>query len=180
MRSLNQEDFNQDLFKRIEKVIIDYCLIDPDDKVAVALSGGKDSVLTLYALHYLEEKFNFELVAIAINEGISGYRADGLQIARQHASKLGIGLVEKSLKTEMGITLDQAANLHKTACIPCGVFRRYLLNRTANKLGANKLATGHNLDDEIQSFLMSFSRADTRRFAKFGPKLDRTSETEPL
>lgn len=173
MRSLNREVFNQSLLNRIEKVITDYSLIDPDEKVAVALSGGKDSVLTLHALHYFREKFNFELVAIAIDEGISGYRADGLQIARQHASELEIGLIEKSLRKEMDITLDQASNFHQTACIPCGVFRRYLLNRTANDLGADKVATGHNLDDEVQSFLMSFARADTRRFVKFGPKLDR-------
>lgn len=173
MRSLNKETFNQGLLNRIEKVITDYSLIDPDEKVAVALSGGKDSVLTLHALYNFREIFNFELVAIAIDEGISGYRADGLQIARQHTSELGIELIEKSLKTEMDITLDQATNFYQTACIPCGVFRRYLLNRTANDLEVDKLATGHNLDDEIQSFLMSFARADTRRFAKFGPKLDR-------
>jgi uncharacterized protein (TIGR00269 family) len=173
MRSLKREVFNQDLFNRIEKVITEYSLIEYDEKVAVALSGGKDSVLTLHALYYFREKYNFELMAIAIDEGISGYRAEGLQIARQHAAELGIELIEKSLKSEMDITLDQAANFHQTACIPCGVFRRYLLNRTANDLRADKLATGHNLDDEIQSFLMSFARADTRRFAKFGPKLDR-------
>ena len=44
-----------------------------------------------------------------------------------------------------------------------------LLNRTAYQLGVDKLATGHNLDDEIQSFFMSFTRADVRRFGKFGP-----------
>jgi uncharacterized protein (TIGR00269 family) len=173
MRSLDQEVFNEDLFNRIKKVITDYSLIDSDEKVALALSGGKDSVLTLYALHDLREQLNFELLAIAIDEGISGYRADGLEIARQHAHKLGIELIEKSLETEMDITLDQAASFHHTACIPCGVFRRYLLNQAANDCGADKLATGHNLDDEVQSFLMSFARADTRRFGKFGPKLDR-------
>lgn len=173
MRSLDREVFTQELLNRIEKTITDYSLIDSDERVAVALSGGKDSVLTLHALHDFREKINFELLAIAIDEGISGYRADGLQIARQHASELGIELIEKSLKREMGITLDQASNFHHTACVPCGVFRRYLLNRTGHELELDKLATGHNLDDEVQSFLMSFARADTRRFGKFGPKLDR-------
>ncbi|HMK54372.1 MAG TPA: TIGR00269 family protein, partial [Methanobacteriaceae archaeon] len=88
-------------------------------------------------------------------------------------AKLGVELLEVSLKAEMGITLDQAAKFYQTACVPCGVFRRYLLNRFASELSADKLATGHNLDDEVQSFLMSFTRADTRRFTKFGPKLDR-------
>jgi len=173
MRYLDREVFNQDIFNRIGKVIKSYNLIDSDDRVAVALSGGKDSVLTLYSLHNFRDKFDFSLFAISVDEGISGYRADGLQIARQHANKLGIELLEKSLYVEMGITLDQAADYHHTACIPCGVFRRYLLNQAACDLGADKLATGHNLDDEVQSFLMSFARADTRRFGKFGPKLER-------
>jgi uncharacterized protein (TIGR00269 family) len=173
MRSLNREVFNRELFNRIEKVITDYSLVDSDERVAVALSGGKDSVLTLYALHDLREKVSFELLAIAIDEGISGYRADGLQIARNHTRKLGIELIEKSLETEMDISLDRAAAYYHTACLPCGVFRRYLLNRTGYDLELDKLATGHNLDDEVQSFLMSFARADTRRFFKFGPKLDR-------
>lgn len=172
MRSLDREVFNQNLFERIENVINDYSLIESGENIVIALSGGKDSVLTLYALDKLREKFNFQLWAIAIDEGIAGYRSEGLQIARHHASKLGIELIEKSLKSEMAITLDQAAEYHHTACIPCGVFRRYLLNQAAYDLGAEKLATGHNLDDEVQSFLMSFARADTRRFGKFGPKLE--------
>ena len=59
------------------------------------------------------------------------------------------------LEDELGLTVDQASKFYKTACIPCGVFRRYLLNRTAYQLGSDKLATGHNLDDEVQSFLMA-------------------------
>ena len=52
------------------------------------------------------------------------------------------------------------------------MFRRNILNKTAYELGAVKIATGHNLDDEIQSFLMSFARGDTIKFSKFGPELD--------
>ncbi|MEG3224234.1 MAG: TIGR00269 family protein [Methanobacteriales archaeon Met13] len=173
MRSLDRGAFNQDIKKRIESVIKDYHLIDKEDRIAVALSGGKDSVLTLYALQELKNKLDFELLAISVDEGIGGYREDGLRLAREHSLKLGIEIVEVSLKDEMSLTLDQAAKFYQTACVPCGVFRRYLLNRAAHKLSADKLATGHNLDDEVQSFLMSFARADTRRFNKFGPKLDR-------
>ena len=175
MKHLDYQNFNQELENKVKKVITDYNLIDKGDKVAVALSGGKDSVLTLYILDKLlkENEFDFELLAIAIDEGISGYREDGTESARNYASGLGVEYHEVSLKKEIGFTLDEVVKFFKTACVPCGVFRRYLLNRTAHHLGVDKLATGHNLDDEVQSFLMSFARADVRRFAKFGPKQER-------
>jgi uncharacterized protein (TIGR00269 family) len=119
------------------------------------------------------DEFDFELVAVSIDEGISGYRSEGIDVARVTATKLGVELVEGSFREEFGFTLDQTADLYQSACIPCGVFRRQLLNKISNELGADKVATGHNLDDEIQSFLMSFAKADFRRFSKFGPKLDR-------
>jgi uncharacterized protein (TIGR00269 family) len=175
MKHLDYQNFNQELENKVKKVITDYNLIDEGDKVAVALSGGKDSVLTLHILDKLlkENEFDFELLAIAIDEGISGYREEGTESARNNAYQLGVEYHEVSLNKEIGFTLDEAAKFFKTACVPCGVFRRYLLNRTAHQLGVHKLATGHNLDDEVQSFLMSFARADVRRFAKFGPKQER-------
>ncbi len=175
MNPLNAHTFNQNLEKRVKKVINDYQLINEGDRIAVALSGGKDSVLTLHILDNLRRNsdLNFKLIAIAIDEGIKGYREDGIKSARNNASQLEVDYYELSLENEMGITIDQSSTCYKTACIPCGVFRRYLLNRTAYQLGSDKLATGHNLDDEVQSFLMSFARADTRRFAKFGPKQER-------
>ncbi|BDZ69701.1 TIGR00269 family protein [Methanobacterium petrolearium] len=175
MKPLDPENFNQELEKKVKKIIKDYKLIDDGDRVVVALSGGKDSVLTLHLLDKIQKEsdFDFKLLAIAIDEGIGGYREDGLKSARNNAYQLGVDYHEISLKKEFGITLDQSESYYQTACVPCGVFRRYLLNRTAHDLGVDKLATGHNLDDEIQSFLMSFARADVRRFAKFGPRQQR-------
>jgi uncharacterized protein (TIGR00269 family) len=173
MKLIDPDGFNQYIMKNVREVITDYQLIKPNDLIAVGLSGGKDSVLTLHLLADLMDEFEFELVAVSINEGISGYRSDGIDAARTNATKLGIELVEGSFKEEFGFTLDQASKLYPSACIPCGVFRRHLLNKISNQLNADKVATGHNLDDEIQSFLMSFTKADFRRFYKFGPKLDK-------
>lgn len=169
---ITKDDFNKKIENRVIKTIEEYKLLEEGEKIAVALSGGKDSVLTLHILNKLKNKFNIDLVAITIDEGISGYRNEGVKIARQNAEERGIKLIEKSFLDEFNFSLDQIFNNYKSACIPCGVFRRYLLNRTAYKAGASKIATGHNMDDEIQSFIMSFARADFRRFAKFGPKLD--------
>lgn len=195
MVGIDKEEFNNKIFSRIEKLILDYKLIENGDNIALALSGGKDSVLTLYALANYQsdyntnnrndifnddtgynsgknEEFDFNLTAISVDEGIEGYRHHGIEVAVENAEKLGIKIIEKSFKDELGFTLDDSYHHFKSACIPCGVFRRNILNKTAYEIGANKIATGHNLDDEIQSFLMSFARADTLKFSKFGPILD--------
>lgn len=169
---VTKDDFNRKIENTVIKTIEKYKLLEEGEKIAVALSGGKDSILTLHILNKLKNKFNIDLVAITIDEGVSGYRNEGVEAARQNAEETGIELIEKSFFDEFNFNLDDIFNNYKSACIPCGIFRRYLLNRTAYEAGASKIATGHNMDDEIQSFIMSFARADFRRFSKFGPKLD--------
>lgn len=172
MDKLNKDEFNERIFTRINKLIHDYELIKEGELIAVALSGGKDSVLTLHALKNYQNLLDFDLVAISVDEGIEGYRQNGINSAINNAKELGVKLVQKSFKEEEGFALDDIYQNFKSACIPCGVFRRNILNKTAYELGAVKIATGHNLDDEIQSFLMSFARGDTIKFSKFGPELD--------
>jgi len=169
---MGKAEFNRKLREKVKKLIRDYNLIDEGELVAVALSGGKDSLLTLHILDDLREGFGFDMVAISINEGIKGYREEGLEAARYNAKLLGVDLVEKSFIEEFNFSLDEIYGMFKSPCIPCGVFRRHLLNKTARQLGADKIATGHNMDDEIQSFMMSLVRGDTRKFSKFGPKLE--------
>lgn len=173
MTILKKDDFNKKIFSKIENLIVQYNLIENGDNIAIALSGGKDSVLTLHALVKYQNISNidFDLTAISVDEGIRGYRHHGIDSAVKNTEKLGVDLIEKSFYEEVGFTLDDIYHHFKSACIPCGVFRRNILNKTAFEIGADKIATGHNLDDEIQSFLMSFSRADTVKFSKFGPML---------
>ena len=166
------EEFNKNIEANVRETIEKYGLLATDEKIAVALSGGKDSILTLHMLNKFKEEYSLDLVAITIDEGISGYRNEGVEAARKNAEEAGVKLIEKSFLDEFNFKLDDIFKFYKSACIPCGVFRRYLLNKTAYEVGACKIATGHNLDDEIQSFLMTFARADFRRFSKFGPKLD--------
>ena len=156
---IEKEEFNKKIFSRINSLIDDYQLIKEEEKIAVALSGGKDSVLTLHALHDYQMNADFDF-----------------DLAVRNAELLDIPLIQKSFKCEEGFALDDIYSNFKSACIPCGVFRRTILNKTAYDVGADKIATGHNLDDEIQSFLMSFSRGDTVKFSKFGPELEQIHE----
>ena len=129
MVKLNKEEFNNKIFTRINNLISDYELIKENELIAVALSGGKDSVLTLHALKNYQQYLDFDLVAISVDEGIEGYRQHGIDSAVNNAKELGIELVQKSFKDEEGFALDDIYADFKSACIPCGVFRKtYLLN----------------------------------------------------
>ncbi len=172
MARLDKDDFNEMIFSRINNLISDYNLIKEGELIAVALSGGKDSVLTLHALKQYQQFLNFDMVAISVDEGIKGYRSHGIDAAVNNARDLDIELIQKSFLEDEGFALDDIYDNFKSACIPCGVFRRNILNKAAYEISASKIATGHNLDDEIQSFLMSFARGDTIKFSKFGPELD--------
>lgn len=173
MVKLDKAEFNKKIFTRINNLINDYNLINEGELIAVALSGGKDSVLTLHALKNYQKFIDFDLIAISVDEGIEGYRSHGITSAVNNAREMEVELIQKSFFGEENFTLDEVYSDFKSACIPCGVFRRNILNKTAYEVGADKIATGHNLDDEIQSFLMSFARGDTVKFSKFGPELER-------
>lgn len=146
-------------------------MLEKDDTIAVGLSGGKDSTTCLYLLNKILQKQGTPLIAIAIDEGIHGYREKTLAEAHQFCNELGIKLHITSYKDELGFTLDEYLKQKKpkTPCAPCGVFRRYLLNKAARRLKATKLATGHNLDDEAQSIIMNQFKGNISFSAKLGP-----------
>ena len=77
----------------INNLIKEYNLICEGETVAVALSGGKDSVLTLHALKNYQQFVDFDLIAISVDEGIADYRQDGVDVASENADNLGIKMV---------------------------------------------------------------------------------------
>lgn len=138
--------------------------IKPNDKLAVAASGGKDSTFLLDMVHRWSENKNLQpITAIIIDEGIRGYREFTLQFLKKFCESKEIPLHIVSFKDETGASLDEIIQkrdrrkLTETygSCTMCGAFRRYLLNKTARGLGATKLLVGHNLDDEVQTLLMN-------------------------
>ncbi len=148
-------------------------MVKKGERVGVALSGGKDSTTLLYLLKPLADEMKFELIAISVDEGIRGYRDKTLAYARAACKKLGVKLVVKSFKKEIGITMDEIARKKRgereTLCTYCGVFRRWILNKTARELKLDKLAVGHNLDDFVQTLFMNILRNEPFRLARFGP-----------
>lgn len=144
----------------------------PEGAIAVALSGGKDSLTALHILHdIIAPHRNRELHAITVDEGIAGYRPTSLEVAAAHCHKLDVPHHVISFEETVGMTMDDIAerNSELGACAYCGVFRRQCLNRQAKKIDASALVMGHNLDDVSQSILMNFVNSDMRRMARFAP-----------
>ncbi len=163
--------FVEDVERKIKRDIRKFKMVGRGDRIAVALSGGKDSVALLYILHKIfHNRPDIELVAITIDEGIKGYREHTLEHAVNITARLGITHTIKSFEESFGITLDDLTRKKEhVACTLCGVLRKNLLNRAARELGADKLAIGHNLDDESQTILMNYLRGDIDRMKRMLP-----------
>ncbi|MFH1821070.1 MAG: TIGR00269 family protein [Methanobacteriota archaeon] len=161
--------------RRFRRAINENKLISPGERVAVAVSGGKDSVTCMHLLeNYCREK-RCELVAITVDEGIKGYREESLSAAKENAEALGVKHHVISFEKAFGSKLDtmtKRAIKKRTGlnpCTYCGVLRRSILNQAGRELGADKLATGHNLDDETQAIMLNYVRADLSRLYRLGP-----------
>jgi len=157
---LCRRHFFEDVERKIKRHIRKYCV---EGTLAVALSGGKDSAVALYILNEIYHKSDVELVAITIDEGIAGYRDKTLESAAMIVTELGVRWEVASFQEKFGIRIDQ---IKERPCTYCGIFRRSLLNRMAKEVGASKIATGHNLDDEAQTVLMNYLRGDIDRLVR--------------
>ncbi|MCX8158185.1 MAG: TIGR00269 family protein [Candidatus Diapherotrites archaeon] len=158
--------------KRVRRTIRMNKLIEGREKIAVALSGGKDSITVLYILNKIFGKSN-EIVAIIVDEGIGEYRNRAIKAAIESCKNFGIDYELISMKKYYGISTKEVAlslkgDLQKT-CNYCGIIRRKIINQKALEIGAKKLATGHNLDDECQSILMNICSKDIPRLLRLGP-----------
>jgi uncharacterized protein (TIGR00269 family) len=157
--------------KRVKKEIRKQINVHSGDKIAVAVSGGKDSMVTLSILNdvFCERK-DVSIYAISIDEGIEGYRPPSIDIVKEFCDKHSIPHHIRSF-SEMDMEMDKIAEVtgDSSPCTYCGVFRRKLMNDEARLTGARYLATGHNLDDMAQSIMMNFVRGDVERLARLGP-----------
>lgn len=139
----------------VRKAIEDYSMIEEGDKIAIALSGGKDSVALLYTLRNINKyyKKDFELVAISINPGFEEFDENILKdLCNKNEIKLEIE------KTDIKQIVFEERK-EKNPCSLCSNIRRGALNSIAKRLGCNKIALGHNEDDVLETFLMNLIHA---------------------
>lgn len=158
---------------KVLKTIRQFGLIGKEENLGVALSGGKDSLTVLHILKKLSvQNPKIRISAIAIDEGIAGYRERTLKTAKKFCEENKIFLNVFSYKEEFGLALDEMLKvLDAKPCTICGIFRRHLLNKKSRELKLTKLATGHNLDDECQSILMNQLKNNIEASARLGPKV---------
>uniref|UniRef100_A0A7E4VVP8 Cytoplasmic tRNA 2-thiolation protein 1 n=1 Tax=Panagrellus redivivus TaxID=6233 RepID=A0A7E4VVP8_PANRE len=140
------------------------------EKVAIGVSGGKDSTVLAHTLAILNQRYDYglELFLVCIDEGIAGYRDHSIREVHKNQSDLQLPLKILSYKDLYGWTMDEivARIGPKNNCTFCGVFRRQALDRGAEKCGAFKVATGHNADDVAETVLMNLLRGDIARLQR--------------
>lgn len=162
--------------RRVRKTIRKYKMIEGDEHVIVAVSGGKDSMALLHFLNKLKHKVpKLELTAVLVDEGIAGYRDKTIPNLTNYASRQGVKYIIASFKDYIGETLDGIVKkgfemgLPYMPCSYCGVFRRYVLNAVAREIGANTIATAHNMDDIVQTYLMNLISNSWERVVALTP-----------
>ena len=140
----------QKLMGLVRRCVDDYNMIEEGDKIAVGVSGGKDSLVLLTLLAGLREYFNkpFELEAITIDMGLGMDYAGVEELCRE------LNVPYNIVKTEIApIIFDHRQE--KNPCSLCAKMRRGALNQAIKEQGFNKLALGHHYDDAVETFVMS-------------------------
>ena len=158
--------------RRIKKAIKNYKLLENKDNILVAVSGGKDSSLTLDFLSKYFKNKQGNVFAVYVNRGDS-YASKQELVAGELAKKLNVPFYSISFKKLFNIGIKDMKKIAKiegvNLCSVCGVLRRRALEIKGNELKVNKIATGHNLTDDALSYLMAFSKGELKDFAHLGP-----------
>jgi uncharacterized protein (TIGR00269 family) len=168
-----EKHFTRFFENRFKKTIRKYKLLKSKEKILVALSGGKDSVILLHLLHKFYNKSN-TIEALIIDEGVKNYRDKSVKVAVKNCEERDIKYKVVSFASEFDVTNDEIMPLILKndklggTCAYCGTMRRTLMNKYAKEMGADKLATGHNMDDETQSFIMNVFNNDFKRLKRTG------------
>ena len=141
----------QRILSYMRKAIEEYHMIEEGDKIAVCLSGGKDSITLLHAFKSLQRFYpkKFELIAISVNPGFEFFDIDFLQ---KICNDIQIPLfIENSNAKEIVFDIRK----EKNPCSLCANLRRGVINSIAIREGCNKIALGHNQDDVLETFLLN-------------------------
>lgn len=163
----------QKILSYMRKAIEEYNMIEENDKIAICLSGGKDSITLLHAFKALQRFYpkKFELIAISINPGFEFFDTTLLQ---NLCDNLEIPLfIEKTHTKEIVFDIRK----EKNPCSLCANLRRGAINSIAVREGCNKIALGHNQDDVLETFLLNLFY--TGSIGTFSPvsHMDRTGIT---
>lgn len=170
--------FEEKFEKKFKETIEKNDLFSKKDKVILAISGGKDSLVNAYLL----KKFGYNFDAIHIDLKIGKYSQKCREACEKMCKDNSIPLFVYDLKEEMGSSMCYVRSAVQSNfegisnCSVCGVIKKWILNREARKLNANVIVTGHNIDDEAQTFLMNILKGSPELSSNTGPKSRNVSD----
>lgn len=176
--SLCRGHFKEYVVRRVRRVIEKYRMIEEGERVLVALSGGKDSLVLLHILLVMKDSsdpklsFKCDFEAVTLDLGIGGYSEKCVSVARAYCDEFGVPHHTVKLTELAGFTIDDVASRRRRpACSVCGVVKRYVLNKVGVEMGFDRLATGHNLDDEAAVLLSNYLSANVELLSRQYPVL---------
>ncbi|MBW3020324.1 TIGR00269 family protein [Candidatus Woesearchaeota archaeon] len=171
-KELSDSKFVEYFEKKVRNTIRKYELFDKKSKVLIAVSGGKDSTVCAYLL----KKLGYNVEALTIDAVIGCYTKENLKNIKRVCEKYDIKLNVLSFREQFGMSLCYIRSIllekgrRHSSCMICGILKRYLLNKFASENKFEYLATGHNLDDEAQAFIMNVFRNDFKLAKRQGAK----------
>jgi uncharacterized protein (TIGR00269 family) len=163
-----RECFLRHVRGQVERAIEHYDMLRPQDRILVAVSGGKDSL----ALWDLLLEMGYRADGLYLGLGIGEYSARSGEVTRAFAGERGAPLLEVDLAAEYGFDVPTAGRRgSRSTCAVCGLSKRYVFNKAARDHGYDVIATGHNLDDEAATLLGNTLRWQTEYIARQFPVL---------
>ncbi len=165
---LCEQHFNERFEKNVLSTIKKYRMAKKDDKILVALSGGKDSM----ALWYVLNKLGYNAKGFHIDLGIGEYSKKSKEVVLTLANILKQEVIIIDIKKELGATIPKIANkITRKTCAICGTIKRYYFNYVAHKNRFNIIATGHNFDDEVSTLFGNILQWNFKYLSKKYPVL---------
>lgn len=166
--ALCPEHFTEFFERQVRRTISKYKMLTPGERVLVAVSGGKDSLVLITVL----QRLGYDVMGFHIDLGIGEYSQVSRQKAEAHCEKIGAPCLVYDLKEMFGMGITEAARKSKRSpCSLCGMTKRYLMNMAARETGIDVVATGHNLDDQAAALFANLLRWDVSYLAKGSPVL---------
>lgn len=176
-RGLCQEHFSQSINKQVKQTIRKGNLVESGDTIAVGLSGGKDSAVLLEQLvEIFGDRPDIEIIGVSVHEGIDEYRDESISAAKELCEEYDVEFKVGRYDDYYDLKMDDVAGAGELGnCTYCGIMRRDMLNKLCREVDADKMAIGHNLDDEAQAIMMNHLKGDMKRLARIGSRTDSVS-----
>lgn len=161
--------FLDHLSNQVAKTIKEFEMFSPDDRLLIAVSGGKDSL----ALWDILLDLGYDTTGFYLDLGIGGYSTRSKTASIAYAESRGAKLIVRSLTEEHGYTVPELSKLTgRVPCSGCGLNKRYEFNRAALEEGFGVLVTGHNLDDEVATLFGNVLHWNVDMLGRQSPVLD--------